>query len=285
MLLPGRSSVDLRAALGRHPGMVPGHPSRSVMTRHPHTAGSRSAERAPGAGRRAAQTSLPGGRPPGRRAWLWAWPGPGAPRAHPQAAAQGHILLTSQPRTRLSLPSSSGPHPSGRPSVTPPASGAHGPARPHLAGGLLPSSRPFLSLCPASGVPTAPQGGTGYSHPACLQLQALGRLCPPPSTRSLHLLHGQPCPQPSGLFCGMPSSPSSGTSLTPLPPTCPPPARRPLVLCAGWVMSRGTAGGACCPCHRGSRPGQPGLTLCVCSEQPQSFPRREGRSCKEPQMT
>lgn len=30
--------MDLRAALGRHPGMVLGHPSRSVMTRHPHTA-------------------------------------------------------------------------------------------------------------------------------------------------------------------------------------------------------------------------------------------------------
>ena len=170
---------------------------------------------------------------------------------HLQATSQGHILLTSQPGTLLSLPSSfwATPfvpalgHSSGPPGPTAP----HGPTW-QVVSCLPPSPFSCSARPPVSPLPPR-EGLDPLTLPIC-SFRPWG-LCPPPSTRSLHSLHGRPCPQPSGLFCGLPSSPSLGTSPTPpshLPATCPATfgaSRR-----AGH--SRETAGGACRPCHQGS---------------------------------
>ena len=180
MLLPGRSSVDLRAALGRHAGMVPGHPSSSVMTRHPHSARQPLSRACPQDWTLGCSDQPPVGPPSWEAGMAVGTAGAGGalhasaghfPGTHPADLAArdpplpallllGHTFRAG-PRSLLW------------------ASGAHGPAWSHLAGGLLPSSQPFLLLCPASSVPAAPQGGAGSSHSAHLQLQALGPLPSP----------------------------------------------------------------------------------------------------------
>lgn len=249
MLLPGRSSVDLRAALGRRPGMVPGHPSRSVMTRHLHTGQQPLIRACP----RGLDTRLR--RPASRRAVLLAVGVAGARGVagrlvRPQAAARVHILLTSQPGSPLSLPSSFW--------VTP-----FGPALGHSSclWGPWPRTIPPGGQPPAF-LPSRPLSLPGLRDPRCppgrgwilspCRSAASGLAVRLPS--ALHPL--PPCaprrrPQRSGLSGGPPSSPSSGTSLT---PTCLPPAWRPLALHARRVRSRGTAGDACCPCHGAAGP-------------------------------
>ena len=168
----------------------------------------------------------------------------------PQAAARVHILLTSQPGSPLSLPSSFWVTPFGpalghssclwgpRPRTVPP-------------GGQPPAFLPSLPLAlPGLRDPHCPPGRGWVLSPCRSAASGLGVPLPSP-LHPLTPLAPRRRPQRSGLSGGPPSSPSSGTSLT---PTCLPPAWRPLVLHARRVRSRGTAGDACCPCHRGGGP-------------------------------
>ena len=140
----------------------------------------------------------------------------------PQAAAGGHILLTSQPGSPLSLPSSFWATPFG-PALGH-SSSLRGPwPRTVPPGGLPPAFLPSLPLALPSLLrgPRCPPGrGRIFSpHPSA----ASGLEAPLPSPlHPLTALASQRRPQPSCLSGGLSSSPSSGTSLNPhLPATCP----------------------------------------------------------------
>lgn len=216
MLLPGRSSVVTSStwALSRDgPGTsisqcYDRHPSHGPAAAHPGVT--------PGGWTPGGPDQPPAGPP----SWLQAWREAGG-AAGARGAACFHRPLpvgtsceASQPGSPVSLPSSFRATPFGPALGHSPASGAHQPARSHLAGRPpdpptpVPSSR---STQPAPRGPRCPRR-SDLPHPTRLQPQALRRLCLP--LHPLTALASQRRPQPSGLRWPVQLS-SSGTSLNP----------------------------------------------------------------------
>ena len=228
----------------------------------------------PGAGHPAAQTSLPRGRPPGCRRGRAPSESTGrCPSAHPVDLAArepplpallllGHTLRAG-PRSLL-LPL--------------------GPTAPHgptwRAASSLPPVPSSRSTWPP-GSPLPPREGLGpLTLPVCSFRPWGASAFPPPPTHSTRSTAAPPAKWP--LWRPTQLSKLGNKPDAYLPATC----------LATFGASR-KAGqeqrdsrGRVLSLSPGRRaPGQPGLTLHVHSDQPQSFPCREGRNCKKSQRT